>query len=197
MAQAEKENTTSTKNPLLWVSLIVIGLIIFIFAASDRGGVGDKKVNLKVTGAPDTEQPEGAEIDREISMLPGLRAREFIHQIRQKGKPYAFDEVMARAAMFAAEGSLADAHLVYFFAAREGHIEAMMVMAEMSDPTMFHADNNLLDHADAVQAYKWYKQSLQSGFEPARERLQNLQQWATAEARFGNASAQQLLLNFN
>jgi TPR repeat protein len=195
MAQAEKETSKSGKNPLLWVTLVVIGLIIYIFVASDRAGINSPKASVKAT-EDNAEVVEQGQIIREPVQSPGTRARAYIHQLREKGKPYPFDEAMAKADAFEAEGSLADAHLLYFFAAREGHIPAMMVMAEMSDPTMFHAENNLMDQPDAVQAYKWYKQSLDLGFEPARIRLDNLHQWAKAEANFGDASAQQILLNF-
>jgi hypothetical protein len=196
MAQAEKENNKPTKNPLLWVSLIVVGLIIYIFVASGRGNIATQKVSVD---APESEtvHVEAGQINREAPIPAGKRARDFISQLRKQGKPYPLDEVMAKAAMFTSEGSLADAHLMYFFAAKEGDVDAMMVMAEMSDPTMFRAEDNLLDEPDAVQAYIWYTQSLQNGFEPARERLENLHQWANAEARYGNTAAQQLLLNFN
>jgi TPR repeat protein len=196
MAQAEKENNKSAKNPLLWVSLIVIGLIIYIFIASDRGTVTGQKEEFN-DAADSTIPVQEGEISRDAIVPPGMRAREYIQQLREQGKPYPFEEVMAKAADFSSEGSLADAHLVYFFAAKEGYVDAMMIMAEMSDPTRFRADDNLMDEPDAVQAYKWYSQSLQKGFEPARIRLENLHQWATAEARYGNATAQQLLLNFN
>lgn len=196
MAQAEKENNKSSKNPLLWISFIVIGLIIYIFLGSGRSNIAPQKVSIEAPESNVVELEEG-QINREVQLPAGLRAREFISQLRKQGKPYPLDEVMAKAAMFTSEGNLADAHLMYFFAAKEGGVDAMMVMAEMSDPTMFRAEDNLLDQADAVQAYKWYSQSLEKGFEPARARLENLSQWAKAEAQNGNTSAQQLLLNFN
>ncbi len=200
MAQAEKENNKSSKNPLLWVSLIVIGLIIYIFVASGRGNISPQKA-AQDTAEGDAvvikQSVEEGQIKREALVPAGLRAREFISQLRKQGKPYPLDEVKAKAVMYSSEGSLADAHLLYFFAAKQGDVDAMMVMAEMSDPTMFRAEDNLLDEPDAVQAYLWYTQSLQNGFEPARERLENLHQWANAEARYGNTAAQQLLLNFN
>jgi len=196
MAQAERDKPQTARNPLIYVSLIVIGLIVFIFVASDRGGVDSEKIELEPRQPePSSQQAEG-QISRETLAPPGMRAREQIKQIRELGKPYPFDQLMAKASAFASEGSLADAHLMFFFAAREGHIEAMMMMAEMSDPTLFRAENNLLDKANAVQAYKWYNQALDSGFEPARSRLENLRSWAEAEAGYGNSEAQQLLLNF-
>lgn len=197
MAQAEKEENQPRKNPLIWVTLIVIGLIIYIFVASDRSGVSHESLPIKQV--PEISEPivnEGG-VDRELLVPPGLRARELIKQYRTAGQPYPFEEIMAKASAFSNEGSLADAHLMFFFAAREGDVDAMIMMAEMSDPTLFRAENNLLDHPDAIQAYKWYNQALQKGFEPAATRLENLKHWAEAEADYGNAEAQHLLLNFN
>ena len=202
MTQADKEQDKQRINPLIWVSIIVIGLIFFIFVGSDRGGVKTETLQLEDQQDTTVEQEVAVEssegqIDRELLVPPGVRAREYIGELRQKGKPYPLEELMAKASTYANEGSLADAHLAFFFAAREGHIEAMMMMAEMSDPTLFQSENNLLDKADPVQAYKWYQLALSSGFEPAQPRLDNLYQWAMAEAKYGNADAQQLLLNFN
>ncbi len=197
MAQAEKEELQPRKNPLIWVSIIVIGLIIFIFVASDRGGVSREPIAIEekpqLVDSPDVE----GEVNRESLAPPGMRARDKIQQFREQGQPYPFDRIMALASAYASEGSLADAHLMFFFAAREGHVEAMIMMAEMSDPTLFRAENNLLDKANAIQAYKWYRMALDKGYEPAKNRLENLKHWAEAEADFGNTDAQQLLLNFN
>lgn len=202
MVQAEKDQQTSTTNPLIWVSLAVVALILFIFVISDRGSVNTESLTLE--DQPAQSQSETAsdniegQINRDLLVPPGLRAREYIDQLRHKGKPYPLEELMAKATNFTNEGSLADAYLTFFFAAKEGHVEAMMMMAEMSDPTLFQSENNLLDKADAVQAYKWYKLALDSGFEPAKSRLDNLHHWAIAEAKYGNSEAQQLLLlNFN
>lgn len=198
MAQAERDKPQTTRNPLIFVAVIVIGLIIFIFTTSDRGGFERESIELEPKpSAQTTSSDTEGQISRETLAPPGMRARGQIKQFREQGKPYPFDQLMAKASAFASEGSLADAHLMFFFAAREGHVEAMMMMAEMSDPTLFRADNNLLDQANAIQAYKWYRQALDSGFEPARIRLENLRNWAEAEASYGSSEAQQLLLNFN
>ena len=104
--------------------------------------------------------------------------------------------VQDRADQFLQSGNLADAHLLYFFAAREGHLQAMMKLGELADPTLFRAEDSLLDQADAIQAYKWYQKAAQLGYQPAADRVTNLHHWALAESRFGNAEAKQLLLNF-
>ena len=204
MAQAEKSQQKKSFNPLIWVSLAVAGLILVIFLMSNRGSTQRKVISLDAQPqvADTAGQADAAAkndfgaIERDAPAAPGQRARHFIKQLRDKGEPYPFDELMTSASAFAAEGSLADAHLSYFFAAREGYVPAMMKMAELNDPTLFRPENNLLDRPDAIQAYKWYRRALDTGFEPAQPRLQNLRQWAEAEARFGNADARQLLLNF-
>lgn len=143
MVQAEKEQETSRTNPLIWVSIVVVGLILFIFVISDRGSVGTESLSLQDQQEQAEAEAETAadnvegQINRDLLVPPGLRAREFIDNIRQKGKPYPLEDLMAKASTYVNEGSLADAHLTFFFAAREGHVEAMMMMAEMSDPTLF------------------------------------------------------------
>ncbi len=200
MNQAQKEQERPGKNPLIWVAIIVLGLIIYIFVGSDRGGKQTETLPLQdvdqATPEPESEPEE--EVTRQAPPpTPGFVAREYIAGVRQQGKPYPYAELMQKAADFSSEGSLADAHLLYFFAAREGHLAAMMTMAEMTDPLLFRAQNNLLDEADPVQAYKWYSQAIEQGHEPARARLDQLHQWAKSEADNGNQVAQQLLLNFN
>ncbi len=248
MAQAEKLQDKKPINPLLWISIVVVGLILAILLMSNRGGVSrqntpapaparhmtektdhamidrgadssaatinknevmddrgssstastKKDEAMDDTGSGDmaaSEQDRGA-IKRNSQAAPGVRARAFIKQLRNRGKPYPFDKLLAKAGAYAAEGSLADAYLSYFFAAREGSTKAMMMMAEMSDPTMFRPESNLLDKPDPALAYRWYKRARDAGFEPAQSRLDNLHQWAISEARIGNEDARQLLLNY-
>ena len=198
MEQAETNSNKKKLNPLLLVAIVVIGLIIYIFSISDRGPGSSEKLSLKsgTTSSANMQGQQAGQIDRESLVPPGLQARDLIQQIREKGKPYPLDQLMAQASAYANDGNLADAYITFYFAAREGSVDAMMMMAEMSDPTMFQSENNLLDRADAVQAYKWYKMALDKGFEPASARLKNIHQWAKAEAKFGNKDARQLLLNF-
>jgi TPR repeat protein len=86
--------------------------------------------------------------------------------------------------------------ILYFFAARKGYLPAMMKMGQMSDPTLFRAEDSLLDDADVIQAYKWYRQAAEMGHQPATDRVASLRQWAQDEAEEGNSHARQLLLNF-
>ena len=139
----------------------------------------------------------GGTIERSLLVPPGMRARQYIAKLRSAGKPYPLSEVVEKAEQYRSEGSLADAHLLYFFAAREDHLAAMITMGEMSDPVLFRAEDSLLDHADAIQAYKWYSKADELGQPFARRRLDDLGRWANEAAANGNAEASQLLLNLN
>ncbi|MFT4607572.1 MAG: TPR repeat protein [Urechidicola sp.] len=190
--------TAPQRNPLFWTGLVVGGLILFIFFGSDRNSserVVDQKVS-EIEQAATLLENNGA-IDRNLTIPPGMGARKIIETIRKKGRPYPLIEIFNQAKTFQEDGSLADAHLLYFFTAREGHLESIMQMALMSDPTQFRAGNSLLDQADAVQAYKWYQKAALVGYQPAIDSVQNLRQWALDEAELGNPHARQLLLNLN
>ena len=181
------------RNPLIWFALIVIGLILFVFLGGDRE---DPLPRVEVDDASivETEEPEGT-IERSLLLPPGMRAREYIAQLRTTGKPYPLSMAFEKAQRFQQEGSLADAHLLYFFAARESHLPAIMMMGEMSDPLLFRAENSLLDRADVVQAYKWYRKAEELGQPNAAERIEALRLWATDAAAAGQFEAEQFLLN--
>ena len=189
MSDLNEPEPPARRNPLLWIALVVVGLIVYVVMGTDRG----------------TDQPPengsasiatSGDIERALLVPPGMRAREYIAGLRAAGKPYPLSEVHEKAQKFLQEGKLADAHLLYFFGAREDHLPSVMVMGEMSDPTLFSAENALLDRADAVQAYKWYRKAENLGQTEAAERIQELQRWASVEADNGNREARQLLLNF-
>ena len=176
-------------NPLIWVSLIVVGLIIYIFLASDRDGPME-------AARETTPVDSSGEIERSLLIPPGMRARQYIAQIRKGEQPYPLEIIFEKGSSYQNEGSLADAYLLYFFGAREGYLPAIMKMGESADPTLFRAEESLLDHADGIQAYKWYQKAATLGHQPATERVKNLQLWAIAESKVGNSDARQLLLNF-
>jgi len=203
MSEINETGSSPRRNPLIWVSLAVIGLILFVLLSGDRGdpmsiGSGESTATDEVAGtgeATGTDETVGT-IERSGPAPPGMRARQYVEQLRSNGKPYPLELVYVKAQSFQQEGSLADAHLLFFFAAREEHLPAMMIMGEMSDPTRFRAEDSLLDNADVIQAYKWYQKAADRGHQPASERVVDLRQWALDEAEAGNSNARQLLLNF-
>jgi hypothetical protein len=176
-------------NPLVWISLIAIGLIVFILLSSERGGRLQPIEEI-------TQLESGGEIERSLLIPPGMRARQYIAEIREGNQPYPLESVYDRGSGYQDEGSLADAHLLYFFSAREGYLPAMMKLGELADPELFRSEDSLLDRADVIQAYKWYQKAATQGHEPAVDRIKNLRRWATVESNLGNADARQLILNF-
>ena len=201
MSELNEPATASRRNPLIWVALAVIGLIIFVFINGERGGstLVTKSIEIsepEVISEPADESTASGSIERSLLLPPGMRARQYIAQIRADGKPYPLDQVVEKAQDYLHDGSLADAHLLYFFAAREEYLPAVMQMAEMSDPTLFRAEDSLLDYADVIQSYKWYQKAANLGQAEAVARLEGLRQWASDEAETGNPHARQLLLNF-
>lgn len=207
MSELNEAETSPGRNPLIWISLVVIGLIIYVFLSGERGlrlpsssGEPRETTTTAIASVEATTTIEGdgtaGTIERSLLVPPGMRAREYIKDLRDQGKPYPFTQVYEKAQKFMQEGSLADAHLLYFFAAREDHVPSIMKLAEMSDPTLFRAEDALMDDADVIQAYKWYRKAADMGHQLASERVDGLQQWASNAAEDGNPHAKQLLLNF-
>lgn len=104
------------------------------------------------------------------------------------------EQAYARAQAFQAEGKLADAQLLYFFAARGGYAPAAFDLASFYDPNHFSKETSLMNDPDPFQAYKWYKKSLELGRDDAEARLAALHAWAEDAAGTGNMKAEQLLL---
>lgn len=167
-----------------WLIVIAVGLIIYSLTGIDWSQWGeDRTVEVKLT-----------DLNQARLTSPGFRARQLIAQLRTEGQPYPLEELFEKANIYYKAGNLADAHLLYFFSAREGYPHAMIKMAEMSDPNLFEAGNSLFEQPDALQAYKWYRNAAQQGLVIAHERIKALQQWARQLAEAGNPDAEQWLL---
>lgn len=123
----------------------------------------------------------------------GDKAREVIAVLRANPDRIDYDQAYARAQEFQAAGQLADAQLLYFFAARGGNGPAAFELATFYDPIHFSQDASLMKEPDAFQAYKWYMMALEAGNGTARDRLAELKGWAEEAARTGDIEAEQLL----
>jgi TPR repeat protein len=123
-------------------------------------------------------------------------AREFIADVRES-TPESYGDAYERARRHQEEGQLADAQLLYFYAARGGHAGAEFALAEMNDPNHHEAATSLLAEPDAYQAYKWYSAALEHGSVEAQARLDALREWAIAAAEQGNSEAERLLLQWS
>ena len=207
MSELNEAGPSPRANPLIWITLIVIGVIAYVLFSGDRGGRLPGNDPDTSAEAVDTvasveasvsagEDETGGSIERSLLVPPGMRARDYIKDLRSQGKPYPLEQIYEKAQQHLQEGSLADAHLLYFFAAREDHLPSIMKLAEMSDPNLFRAEDALMDDADVIQAYKWYSKAAELGHQPANERVDGLHQWASNAAADGDPDARQLLLNF-
>jgi TPR repeat protein len=138
----------------------------------------------------ETVEPARSEEER------GDSAREVIATLKASPIDIDYAEAYARAQEFRAAGRLADAQLLYFFAARGGHGPAAFDLARMYDPNHYSSDTSLMEEPDAFQAYKWYTEAQRADYEAAGQGLAELRAWAEEAGRTGDPEAEQLLLQW-
>ncbi len=126
----------------------------------------------------------------------GDSARAFIGELTSGEDDVDYARAYERAGEFQAEGQLADAQLLYFFAARGGHGSAAFDLATSYDPNHHSQGSSLMDVPDPFQAYRWYRQAEEAGHEAASGRLEELRAWAERAAGNGDAEAERLLLQW-
>ncbi len=138
--------------------------------------------------APSDDAPPGV-----IDDSPGAHARALIAQMRDAGEidPQAVFDAAERAQ---ADGQLADAYLLYFFAAREGHARAALTLGRQADPHSHVPGNSVFADPDPVQAHKWYQLAAQQGDEDGRQQLSALRERVGRQAADGDPQAQRTLL---
>ena len=142
---------------------------------------------LKSPPPLETVEPAQSEEER------GDSARGVIAALRANPDRIDYDQGYARAREFQAAGQLADAQLLYFFAARGGNGPAAFDLATFYDPIHFSQDASLMEEPDPFQAYKWYRTALAAGDDVAQDRLAKLKSWAEEAARTGDIEAERLL----
>lgn len=126
----------------------------------------------------------------------GDTAREIIERLKADPNGPDYADAHARAQEFQANGQLADAQLLYFFAARGGYAPAAFDLATFNDPVQQTASSGLLTKPNPFQAYRWYTAARDAGHENASERLEALHAWAESASQSGDADADRLLLQW-
>jgi TPR repeat protein len=126
----------------------------------------------------------------------GDSAREIIAEMQADADGPSYDEAYTRAGEFLAVERLADAQLLYFFAARGGYAPAAFDLATFNDPNHFQPESGLVTAPDPFQAYRWYTAARDAGDERAAGRLDELRAWAEAASRDGDRDAERLLLQW-
>ena len=138
--------------------------------------------------AGETEQPQAMVDDR-----PGAKARALITTMRAEGT-IDLQQVLAAAAQAQSDGELANAYLLYFFAAKEGSSHAALELGTQADPATRDPLNRVFGAPDLSQAYKWYKIAAGNGESEARDRLADLQARVEQMAASGDPQAQRISL---
>lgn len=123
-------------------------------------------------------------------------ARDLIEEIQSNPEGVDYADAFEQARQYQADGRLADAQLLYFFAARGKYAPAAFELATMYDPLHFSSENSLMDKPNASQAFKWYKAARDGGNELAPTRLEELKTWVENAASDGDIEAEQLLLRW-
>lgn len=161
-------------------AVLLVGIIVYVLYPRE---------DLEAPPGAPPEPPATAE-------TRGDNAREIIAALRSGSGEIDYGQAYDRAREFHEAGRLADAQLLYFFAARGNHAQAAFDLATMYDPTRYSHESSLMDKPDAFQAYKWYKQALENGANAAVERLAALRTWAEEAAAKGDTAAEQVLLQW-
>jgi len=126
----------------------------------------------------------------------GDRARAFVASLSSDGAEPDPDAVFVEAIRLQGEGYVADAYLLFRFAARHGHGQAALVLGNQADPAYRDADipDWLKDNPE--QAYKWYSIAAERGTDEAVVQLQALREHVERSASSGDERAQRLLLQW-
>ena len=162
-------------------------------AGAAQGGAG------ALTPSPPAEQPGGdaivvpegpaAEESGTVAVVPAPAAD------ASSGNP-ELETAFERAQGFQEAGQLADAQLLFFYAARAGHAGAAFELGTLNDPNYHSPETSLLPEPDAFQAYRWYSAAQDQGVTAAGERLAALREWAEAASATGDFEAERLLLQW-
>ena len=128
-----------------------------------------------------------------VDNRPGASARALITKLRAEGD-VDLDQVVAAAQKAQIAGNLADAYLLYFYAAREGSVAAALEMGKQADPASRDPLSSVFEGPDLSQAHKWYQAAARGGDTEARDRLADLQARVEQLAASGDPQAQRISL---
>jgi TPR repeat protein len=183
-----RHNRGATRTQTL-IASVAVAVVIIVFVAvylSRR-----QPEPIPEPGRPlETVQPAKSAEER------GDTARAVIERLEANATGPDYAEAHARAKEFQADGQLADAQLLYFFAARGGYAPAAFDLATANDPNHQTSASSLAAAPDPFQAYRWYTAARDAGHPGASERLEELRVWAEAASHAGDQKAEQLFLQW-
>lgn len=150
--------------------------------AGQPAPVGDPSIDLPATEAGAKAGP------------PGSQARAMIAEARAEGADGDLDAVFEAAEQARAAGEMADAYLLYFFAARQGHGASALALGAQADPATRDPADSVFESADLAQAHKWYAMAARNGDATAGKRLAELRARVEQLADGGDVQAQRISL---
>lgn len=180
------------------VALAALALLGWYFLSPSDRSVTDASTPVAVSGAQaprgaaggvSGSDPVGGENAR------GDLARAIIEELRGQGR-VDLDQVYERAERFRAVGMLADAYLLYFFAARQGHAQSALALGRMYDPKTFSREASILEQPDPVQAHKWYQVAARAGDAAAKRHLADLRGRVERTAGQGDEESRRLMMQW-
>ncbi len=184
----------------LMVLVAVVTLVAIWLVPGDKKGTPPALPEM--ASPPQAEQPAPlplpplGENEGTAQQHEGDRARAIVAKLRAGNTEPDSGEAFARAEQLQSEGQLADAYLLYRFAARQGHAQAALVLGTQADPAFYTSETSVLPGPDPQQAYRWYRAAAAAGNEEAVARLQQLREHVEQSAVDGNAAARRLMLQW-
>ena len=179
------------KRLLMYIAAAVTAVVLVVYLLYPEPTTGPVPAPSTGPAMPlETVEPAETEAER------GDTARDIIDSLSDTEGEVDYAEALTRAREFQAEGRLADAQLLMFFAARGGHAPAAFALATAYDPNHFSKTASLMEEPDPFQAYRWYRMARDAGQAEAEERLLNLKSWAEDAAEGGSDEAERLLLQW-
>ncbi len=131
-----------------------------------------------------------------VAGRPGSEARAIISRFRTAEHRPDMHDIHVRGVGFKNQGKPVDAYLLWFFAARDGHVPSALILGEMYDPEYFVGANEVMEQPDPAQAYKWYLRAAEGGDPTADDRLAVLHSAVEQAAATGDDDAKRLLLRW-
>ncbi len=203
MVETELADNEPQRRSGPWKLIVVVAVLTLIgvwLVPGDRPetpGVADRPSttapSLLGGGQADSAMPAATTPAGADDSSPGARARALIAGMRAAGT-IDLDKIFAEAQQAQSRGEMADAYLLYFFAAREGLAAASLELGTQADPATRDPINSVFESADYTQAHKWYQMAAQQGDAVGRDRLTDLHTRIERLAAGGDAQAQRISL---
>ncbi len=197
----------SGRAKVIIVVIIVVGIAWYLlgFLETPADAVESSPQALPASGTSDSDnQPLAGVIERSAASdpladtlvsprSPGDQARAIIERIGPEPGLAELRSVHAEAEALRGADQSADAYLLYFYAARQGHAPSALALGEMADSGR---GPGAVGSADLAEAHKWYALAARLGDPDGIERLAELRRRVEAAAEAGDPQAERLRLQW-